>query len=266
MSTDFLKVSEAFSNQAPVFDEISTQNKLSDYLRVIFRNEVLFQLRPKSYILELNCGTGLDAVFFAKHGHRILATDNAPGMIEQIGRKIIENGFEDQLQAELLSFHNLNQLEGKKFDHIISNFGGLNCTDDLKDVLLQLPDLLNDRGKITLVVMPKLSPWEIIQVFRFKFKTAFRRFGKNSSAQIEGVRFQCYYYSPRYIIKTLKNEFDLITLKGIFITVPPEYYKNFVENYPKLFSLLSKLDNAICRFFPFTYCCDHYLITLQKKP
>ena len=265
MSSNFTNVSHAFSKQSLIFDKLYQENKLSEYLRLQFREEVLSHLKPTSAILELNCGTGMDAVFFAEKGHTILATDNAKGMLEQLSEKINEMNMGSSIQTLHCSFHDLHKVKNKKFDHIVSNFGGLNCTDNLKDVLRQLSVLLNENGKVTLAIMPKICPWELIMIFKGKFKTAFRRFKKHTPAHIEGVHFLCYYYNPNYIINALKKEFTVLTLKGLFITVPPEFYANFVERYPKLFSMLSKIDKAICTFFPFTYACDHYLITLQKK-
>jgi ubiquinone/menaquinone biosynthesis C-methylase UbiE len=265
MDPNSANVSEAFSKQSVVFDTLYKENRLSEYLRSHFRKEVLAHLKPNGSVLELNCGTGMDAIYFAEKGHTILATDNAPGMLAQLDRKIQNTALGKSIRTRRCSFHDIHTIAPEKFDHILSNFGGLNCTDNLRDVLEQFSPLLNDRGKVTLMVMPKICPWELVMMFKGKFKTAFRRFKKNTPAHIEGVHFFCYYYNPGYIKAALEKDFDVITLKGIFITVPPEFYQNFVERYPKLFSLLCKIDSILCRVFPFTYCCDHYMITLQKK-
>ena len=265
MTDNTSQVSDAFSKQSDVFDNLYKQNKLSEYLRSNFRQEILSHLKPNSSILELNCGTGMDALFFASKGHTVLATDNAPGMLAKLDQKIREEKIGDSITTLRCSFHDIHTIQGQKFDHIISNFGGLNCTDRLDLVLQQLSALLNPGGKVTLMIMPKICPWEIVMMFKGDFKTAFRRFKKSTPAHIEGVYFLCYYYNPAYVKKVLKKEFNVLGLKGIFITVPPEFYQNFVERYPKLFSFLSKLDGAIAQVFPFTNLCDHYMITLQKK-
>lgn len=265
MTVNSQDVSEAFSKQAPVFDQLNAENKLSEYLRSVYRKELLIQLKPQSKILELNCGTGLDALFLAAQGHSILATDNAPGMLEQLDKKLVKTPLQNKVTTKQLSFHDIDTLQPKSFDHIISNFGGLNCSSDLQDVLKKMAPLLNANGKVTLMIMPKICPWELIMSLKGDFKTAFRRFKKNTPAHIEGTYFSCYYYNPSYVIKALEKEFKLLSLRGVFITVPPEFYQNFVERYPKLFAFLRKIDSVIGRFFPFNYCCDHFMITLQKK-
>lgn len=54
-------------------------------------------LIPKSRILELNAGTGIDALFFIWAGHQVHATDLADGMISQIKAKISKHGLANQL-------------------------------------------------------------------------------------------------------------------------------------------------------------------------
>jgi ubiquinone/menaquinone biosynthesis C-methylase UbiE len=264
MSTNAQYVSKAFSKQSKVFDTLNRENKISEYLRNQFRQEVLSHLKPASEILELNCGTGLDAVFFAQHGHKILANDNAEGMLAQLKEKIAMNSFEKQIEIFDCSFHEIRKIENIKFDHIISNFGGLNCTGNLDEVLQQFSPLLKPGGKVTLMIMPKICPWELALVFKGKFKTAFRRMKKKALANVEGVQFYCYYYSPAYVQRVLKKDFSTVSLKGICVTVPPEFMKGFVEHRPRTFEKLKSIDNSIGGIFPFTYCCDHFLITLEK--
>jgi hypothetical protein len=186
-------------------------------------------------------------------------------MLAELQMKKDQHKAGDRVNIIHCSYHDLQKAGAKKYDHIISNFGGLNCTDQLEEVLLQFGPLLKKDGKVTLMIMPKISQWELIMALKGKFKTAFRRFRKHTLAHVAGQHFFCYYYSPGMIKKTLKHDFETLSLKGVCITVPPEYYINFVERYPKTFSILKKIDKAIGTVFPFTYCCDHFLITLQKK-
>ncbi len=265
MDSNEINVDKAFSKQSLIFDELYNSNSLTAYYREIFRHEVDLNIAEKSSILEINCGTGIDALYFAGKGHKILATDLSTGMINELTNKIQDLKLGNNIESKVLSYHELYKLGDTKFDYIVSGFGGLNCTNKLNQVLSQFPSILNDKGKITLAIMPKICPWEILMLFKGKFKTAFRRFRKRTPAHIEGEHFYCYYYNPGYIIETLKKEFKLVSLKGVFITVPPDFIHNFIEKYPKLFLLFSRIDRRICTIFPFTQWCDYYIITLQKK-
>lgn len=265
MKQNEVLVSEAFSAQSGIFDRINIENKLTDYLREIYRSEIDKQIKPGSHILELNCGTGIDTIYFAEKGHHILATDNAQGMLDKLSDKIEQQHFQNNISVQRCSFSELHQLGDQKFDYIISNFGGLNCTDDLAQVLHQFKERLNDNGKVTLVIMPKISPWELVMALKGDFKTAFRRFKKQTPAHVEGVYFSVYYFSPSYVMKALKKDFERLTLKGIYFAVPPEFYQNFVERYPKLYKKLQGVERLLGKCFPFNRCCDHYMITLQKR-
>lgn len=258
-------VSKAFSSQSEYFDELDKENKLTAHLRDVYRAEIDSRIKPNSNILELNCGTGIDSIYFANKGHYLMATDNAKDMLTKLQTKIKSLDLNKQIVTQLCSFTELNKLGDQKFDYIISNFGGLNCTKDLNLVLAAFKNHLVNNGKVTLVIMPKISPWELVMALKGKFKTAFRRFKKNTQAHIEGVHFSVYYYNPSYIINALKKDFDLVTLKGIYFAVPPEFYQNFVERYPKLYKLLKKIECKLSNLPPFNFCCDHYLITLQLK-
>lgn len=258
-------VSEAFSRQSALFDQINEENKLTMHLREIYRAEINRQATKGNSILELNCGTGIDSLYFARQGYQVLATDNAAGMLARLDDKIAQLKTPYLIATQKCSFSELGLLGDRKFDYIISNFGGLNCTADLEQVLLQFDALLNPGGKVTLVLMPKVCPWELVMALKGKFRTAFRRFRKDTPAHVEGTSFACYYYNPGYVVKALKQQFTLLTLKGIYITVPPEFYQGFIERYPKWYKLLKSVDQAICNYFPFNRTCDHYMITLQKK-
>ncbi len=78
-------------------------------------------------ILELNCGTGEDAVWFAKQGFQVLATDASAEMVAVANAKIERAGLTKNARASVCSFAAIDQLPEDNYDLIFSNFGGLNC-------------------------------------------------------------------------------------------------------------------------------------------
>ena len=72
----------AFSAQAPRFDVIDDGNPIIGRMRTIVRRAVMRNYAPGQELLELNAGTGLDALWFAERGLNVLATDAAPGCPE----------------------------------------------------------------------------------------------------------------------------------------------------------------------------------------
>ncbi len=257
-------VSEAFSRQAPSFDKIDRENDIIGWMRERIRREVLQYIPAGSGMLELNCGTGIDSVYFAQKGIKVLATDNAEGMLEQLDKKIQQLSLQDVLRTQKCSFNALEQLGERKFDYIFSNFGGLNCTENLGKVLTDIDRLLNKGGYFSLVIMPTVCPWELLTFFKGYFKTAFRRFSKGANAHLEGKYFQCYYYNPSYIFNTMGARYQLVSLKGLSITVPPPFIEGFMSKHPSLFKVLERMENSLWDKRPFNHWCDHYIITMRK--
>ena len=80
-------------------------------IRNNIRQHVLNYTTPSQTMLELNCGTGLDAMFFVNQGLFVHATDNADGMLNQLQQKVINYKLEGRLTFQKCSFNELEQLE-----------------------------------------------------------------------------------------------------------------------------------------------------------
>ncbi len=259
---------KAFSKQAPHFDTLYNDNNIIQYKRKRVREHVAMFLTPHSSILELNAGTGEDALYFARQGHTVHATDISAGMQELAIKKIKENHLESAVGFELCSFTELDGLHHKgPYDLIFSNFAGLNCTSQLPKVLDSFSHLLKPGGLVTLVLLPRFCLWEFLLLFKGKFKTAFRRFSgsKGTKARIEGEYFRCWYYDPSFIRKHLKNSFEVVALEGLCSLVPPSYMEHFEEKHPRLYRLLGKKETSWKCKWPWKAIGDYYIITLQKK-
>ncbi|WP_183564828.1 class I SAM-dependent methyltransferase [Mucilaginibacter sp. SP1R1] len=258
--------SMAFSKQSVIFDEIYSGNTIINYKRARVRQHVLQRLAPDSSILELNSGTGEDALFFAHAGHHVHATDISTGMQQVLQQKTASH--RNKVSLEICSFTELNRLKNQgPFDHIFSNFGGLNCTGELDKVLLSFDTLLKPGGKVTLVIIPGFCLWETLLVFKGKFKTAFRRFfsSKGRTAHIEGTYFKCWYYNPSFVINTLQSNYKVIGLEGLCTLVPPSYIEGFAEKHPQVFAFLKIKEDKWKDKWPWKYMGDYFIISLQKK-
>jgi len=258
----------AFTRQSEIFDKIYSSNTIVKYKRDRVRNHVNQYLLPNSNILELNAGTGEDAIYFAQQSHHVHATDISEGMQKELGLKVAAKNLQSGITHELCSFTQLDRLKNKgPYDLIFSNFAGLNCTDKLQEVLRSFKPLLTSGGLVTLVILPKFCLWETLMLFKGKFKTAFRRLNaKNgANAHIEGVHFKCWYYNPSFIINILENDFEVLAVEGLCTIVPPSYIEHFAEKHPLLYKRLKKIENHLKDKWPWKNIGDYYIITLRKK-
>jgi len=262
------RTAEAFNRQSAVFDEIYSPNLIIQYKRKRVRDHVEKYLPAQSNILELNAGTGEDAVYFASKGHAVHATDIAESMQQVLKKKANEQNLQQRISAEVCSFADLENLKNKgPFDFIFSNFAGLNCTGQLDEVLNSFSVLLKPNGLVTLVVMPGFCLWETLLLMRGDFKTAFRRFKSSNGvkAHIEGTYFTCWYYSPSYIESCMQERFELLGTEGLCSIVPPSYFENFPLKYPQLYTWLQKKENWLKAKWPWKNMGDYFIISFRKK-
>lgn len=258
----------AFSKQSVIFDELYAGNTIVGYKRERVRAHVSQYLKPCSRILELNSGTGEDALYFAQQGHSIHATDIATGMQNQLRQKMLQAGMQNQVTMELRSYTQLHQLQNRgPYDLIFSNFAGLNCTDELDKVLASFLPLLKPGGVVTLVLLPRFCLWETLLIFKGKFRTATRRlFSSNGAkAHVEGTYFKCWYYNPSYITIQLSGPFDVLGIEGLCTLVPPSYIEGFAEKYPRIFRFLKAKEDRLKASWPWKLIGDYYIISLRKK-
>lgn len=262
------KAAEAFSKQSVLFDELYTTDKIVQYKRERVRTHVQQYAKPEGRILELNAGTGEDAIYFAQRDYRVHATDIATGMQSVLEQKVSREHLSEKITNEICSYTALETLLDKgPYDHIFSNFAGLNCTDRLDKVLDSFSPLLKTGGIVTLVVLPEFCLWEFSLILKGKWKTAFRRFAgkKGARSHIEGEYFTCWYYNPSFIIKRLHEDFELLSLEGLCTIVPPSYIQGFTKKYPNVFRWLCKLESRWKSYWPWRSIGDYYIISLRKK-
>lgn len=259
---------KAFNKQSAIFDQLYSSNIIIQYKRRRVREHVSEYLKPESRILELNAGTGEDAIWFAERGHKVHATDISSGMQEKLVEKVKQANFASKVSTEVCSFTELNHLQNKgPYDLIFSNFAGLNCTGELNKVLRSFSSLLHPGGIVTMVILPKFCLWETMMLVKGEFKTAFRRFfsRKGVKANVEGEQFTCWYYNPSYVIRNMKDEYDLLSVEGLCTMVPPSYLENFPGKRPALFNWLKEKEERWKSKWPWKNIGDYYIISFRKK-
>ncbi|HBY98317.1 MAG TPA: class I SAM-dependent methyltransferase, partial [Chloroflexi bacterium] len=134
-----LKPEAAFDHAAASYDAAFTDTHLGRLLREAVWARLAQQFQPGMHILELNCGTGEDAIWLARRGLRVTATDNSPGMLAVARGKAGRAGVDDRIEFRRLDLGEIGEwrfeVEGERreredgpagFDGVLSNFGGLN--------------------------------------------------------------------------------------------------------------------------------------------
>lgn len=256
-------VAEAFSRKAAVYDAFGQNHANLARMRRKFYDHVTRVMPSGGCLLEINAGTGQDAVELARRGYRVHATDFAPGMLAQIEDKIARHDLGGRLTMQPLSFTELERVTGGPFDGLYSNSGGLNCTADLTAVTRRLPDVLRPGARVTWVVMPRICPWELAITPKDP-RVGTRRLRRGGIlAHVEGVRFMTYYYSAAAVQRAFGPRFRPVAQQGLSVFTPPADNKTFAVNHPRLYRSLARLDDLLSIRWPFNGWGDFFILTME---
>ena len=249
---------QAFKNYAKEYDRHFTNSLIGKAQRNIVHKHLQSILKNVTSILEVNCGTGEDAVIFTNQGKKIIATDISPQMIQVAMSK------NNKIDFRVCDATAIDTLEGS-FDMVFSNFGGLNCID--KNQLTSFSEAankkLNQNGLLALVFISSECVWE---KYYFKLKgKEIRRNQKTAIATIDNNSFATYYYSPKELEDIFNPFFKLVHLKPIGLFVPPSYMESKMVKNKWIFKFLSALDYLFLNSTKLANKADHFYLVFKKK-
>jgi len=257
----------AFDSAAKAFDEDDRQNGILQWMRKVVHKIYLDNFHFGSKLLELNAGTGIDAVFLAEHDIKVLATDISPGMLAVLEEKIKDSTYRGNIRTKLKSFDRIGDIDEVGFDGVISNFGGLNCIPDFKNLSKDLYYKLKPNGKFIAVIINKICPWEIFYyLLKFDKKTALRRFTKGGiDANLNGEKIRTFYFTPKQFAGYFENEFRIDKIYSHGLYTPPPYLVGIYNKLKPFVKILMKIDEFTRGIFPFNRFGDHFIIVMRKK-
>lgn len=255
-----------FDQVADAYDKIFERNLITQNIRSIIWNSYLEYFKTGSTVLDINCGTGTDAIFLAEHGISVIAIDSSARMIEKTKNKISSKGFAHLISPRNISYDNIADIQST-FDGCISNFGGVNCTDDLLKLSDKISSSLKPGGTFIACVMNKISITEVIShILRLEFKKGFRRFTNSYCLIKVGSSYvKVWYYTPQKFMKAFSGKFTPLRLYGLNIFSPNPNAHRFTSDHPKATQYLLKFDDLIRFIFPFRSMGDHFVIEMRRK-
>jgi SAM-dependent methyltransferase len=265
--------SAPFDAVAPAYDRTFVFSRIGQAQRGFTWRELDRVFRPGQRILELNCGTGIDAVYLAQRGISVLACDISRRMLEEAAKHLEEARRHARLKGKLefrvLATECIGALreEGEQFDGAFSNFAGLNCVEDVSAVARGLAALLKPGAPVLLCLFGCFCVWEILWYLGRRMPAkAFRRLrgGRVQAGLSEGVTVNVYYRSVRELARIFAPEFVLRNWRGIGVAIPPAYLEHWAQRFPKLLDAASRLDRTLGSYPVFRATADHVLLLFER--
>jgi SAM-dependent methyltransferase len=217
-------------------------------------------------ILELNCGTGLDAVHLASKGIHVLGCDLSPGMIELARQLVIRTNLSDRIDLRVLPTEDIRKLaRDAPFDGAFSNFSGLNCVEDLSSVARDLANLLKPGAPFLAVMIGRFVPWEMVWFLAHgHLAKALHRLQKGQGTP-QGGPVSIRRPSVEQIARIFGPWFELRRWKGIGIAVPPSYMEHWACRFPRATTTLAAFDARVGSVSPFRNMADQVILEFQAN-
>jgi ubiquinone/menaquinone biosynthesis C-methylase UbiE len=261
-----LQAALVFDQMAQEYDEVFTRSLIGRAQRDAVWNVLTQTFQNGDHVLELNCGTGEDALFLARNFISVTACDASERMIRIAFNRLRTEAPGAPVQFNLLPTEKLCELQSvATFDGAFSNFSGLNCVANLKQTAKDLSTLLPPNASLLICLSTRFCIWEILWfLLHGKFRKAFRRCSGRATAKAGEVTLDVYYPTLHKLQHLFSPSFALRSCRGIGITVPPSYVESWIRKHPKLLNLLRAIDSVVSTFPGFRVLGDHMLLHFER--
>ena len=272
-----------FDALAGTYDEQFTNSLIGRAQREAVWRELEHVFRPGQHILEINCGTGVDALRLARLGVEVLACDSSSRMIEVARERQRRMRLEASLESapgvtlrapvrfEVVATEEIGSLRQggstPEFDGVLSNFAGLNCVESLETVARDLARLLKPGAPAALCLFGPCCAWEILwHLAHGHPRKAFRRLRSSGDlAELgEGTTVRVRYPTVPALARCFAPQFRLRMWKGVGVAVPPSYVEPLARRFPKALSLLARVDRWLGALPLVRGLGDHMLLVFER--
>lgn len=255
--------------QAAAFDELAgdydagfTHSPVGSALRAIVAGRFQEAFRGAQRVLDLGCGTGEDAVEVARGGPRVLAIDSSAAMVRAAQDKARRRGCAARIEFQCLPIERLASADtGGLFDGVLSNFGALNCVQDLPVVAGVVAKKMSPGARLVWVLLGRYVPWEWGW---YLLHADPARAGRRLRGATDWHGLTVAYPTPREVTRMLAPYFRVDALRPLGVALPPSYAAAWLNRRPRTLSAVTRLEHSLQNWRALAYCADHYIIEATR--
>jgi SAM-dependent methyltransferase len=257
----------AFDEVAADYDGPTGNNEIVQYMRERLRRLVLATTASSGRLLDLGCGTGLDAAYFVERGYSVLGVDASPRMVERSAKRVLDARFGGRATFKNLGLHDLASLRPRQFDTIYSNLGPLNCAANLTAVARDCAALLRPGGSLIVSVIGRFCPWEVAYyACRGNLSRAsLRRQREFMPVRLGDGTVWTKYFTPSELASCFGGFFELKSYRSLGLVVPPPYLIGYYRKLGPVRRALTWVEDRVGGLPVLRDAGDHFLMVLGRR-
>lgn len=271
MTDQYLATRRAFDGIAAEYDGALGNNALIQDMRTQVMHTIERAFPPGARLLDLGCGTGVDAHYLAGRGYAVTALDASPAMVARANERLRRAGLDAcavnvPLQELARLTMDSSGAEAMGFDGAYSNFGVLNCLPELRAVSAALAARLRPGGLLVCSVIGRYCPWELaFYLLRGNVSRARARLARGPvPVPLSGETVWTRYYSPREFARELAPSFTARSLRALALFAPPPYLAHWAARKRPLYAALARADRLLGDKPLLRGLGDHFVMVLAK--
>jgi len=220
---------------------------------------------PGQTVLDVGSGTGIDALFLARNGIRVLGVDASPSMIAEARAKLMNARLEDLIELRVMDVSELGALPESSFAGIISAFASLSTVADLDGFATEAARLLKPQGTLLVHLLNRWSVWAWLGLVRHGRFRATGHLGRNHDRNFSiggrSVRHHLYHAQEAYG-RFFAARFQLRRAYGLGILRPPHTLRRIP---PAVVTALDRLERPVRARRPFIDWGRFFVLELEKR-
>lgn len=261
-------VSEAFDSIASDYDGSFDSSELNAIMRSFSLQTISLLVKPGRRVLDIGCGTGREAIYLAKSGVKVMASDISPKMTELTAAKAKAEGVADMIEVRTIAAGDLGQLsvEGTVFDGAFSSFGALNCEPDLESVAEGIASILHPGSPLVVsMINPFCLTEMVLHGLALRPSKALRRLSTPARMPVApGVYIEVYLRTLRTTVDAFEPHFEFVKASGLLVLLPPPYMESYWRKLGFLRNPLIRIERILSAAGPLAAFGDHYLLQFRR--
>jgi SAM-dependent methyltransferase len=221
-------------------------------------------------VVDLGCGTGIDAEWLAPRVARVLGFDVSPVMVDTARRRCrgLANVTIDVADAQQITL-------AEPVDVVLAGFGVVNCVD-LDRFGSRLDAIVRPGGHAVVVTMTRWCPIELAIGMLTANGSLLRRRSRHrgiagpgagstpgAAPGYGGLRLR--YASAGDLASVWAAGFELVHAESLGIALPPLEQRSWVEGRPRLLAALAVADRRLGRAGGRLGVGDHHIAVLRRR-